>query len=146
MKHDKHEEREMDSNHDHASGNGTASMDVKSTKGGQYDKVPAGYSGTIYICPMHPEVRDVEDSRCPICNMFLKPADSVIEDNVAEMAEMKDKHANCHGAANTEVKSVKGGKYDKVPAGYSGMVYICPMHPEVRDVENSGCPICGMGA
>ncbi|NIO42916.1 MAG: heavy metal translocating P-type ATPase [Burkholderiales bacterium] len=24
------------------------------------------------------------------------------------------------------------------------MVYTCPMHPEVRDVRNSGCPICGM--
>ena len=149
MKHDKHKEREVDSNHDHASGKGTASMDVKSTKGGQYDKVPADYSGTIYICPMHPEVRDVEDSRCPICNMFLKPEGIVAEDNVTKIAEMTDKdtaddHANCHGTANTEVKSVKGGKYDKVPAGYNGTVYICPMHPEVRDVENSGCPICGM--
>ena len=24
------------------------------------------------------------------------------------------------------------------------MVYVCPMHPEVRDTHNSGCPICGM--
>ena len=47
MKHDKHEEREMDSNHDHTSGNGTANTDIKPTKGGQYDKVPAGYSGTV---------------------------------------------------------------------------------------------------
>ena len=36
--------------------------DTQSMKGGQYDKVPAGYSGTIYTCPMHPEVRDVEKS------------------------------------------------------------------------------------
>lgn len=44
----------------------------------------------------------------------------------------------------SRVKSVKGGKYDKVPADYDGTVYTCPMHPEVRDVRNSGCPICGM--
>ncbi|SNT69371.1 copper-transporting P-type ATPase [Psychrobacter sp. LV10R520-6] len=125
----------------HASGSGTANTDIKPTKGGKYDKVPVNYSGTVYTCPMHPEVRDIEDSGCPICKMFLKPEDS---DNEISDNEMKDDHASCHGTANTDVKSVKGGKYDKVPAGYSGTVYTCPMHPEVRDVENSGCPICGM--
>ena len=61
MKHDTHEEKEVDSKH---------------------NKVPAGYSGTVYTCPMHPEVRDVEDSGCPICKMSLKP-----EESVAEMAQ-----------------------------------------------------------
>ncbi|MGO1857332.1 MAG: copper-transporting P-type ATPase, partial [Psychrobacter sp.] len=95
------------------------------------------YNGTIYICPMHPEVRDVEKSDCPICGMFLKPEDEVAKD---------DSHASCHGkdTDSSGVKSVKGGKYDKVPADYDGTVYTCPMHPEVRDVRNSGCPICGM--
>ncbi len=52
-------------------------------------------------------------------------------------------HAHCcgHGAAGDEPL---GGKYDLVPPGYEGVVYVCPMHPEVRDVRNSGCPICGM--
>ena len=86
---------------------------------------------------MHPEVRDVEKSECPICGMFLKPEDEVAKD---------DSHASCHGkdTDSSGVKSVKGGKYDKVPADYEGTVYTCPMHPEVRDVRNSGCPICGM--
>ena len=127
----------------HGDNDSALNTEVKSVSGGKYDKVPAGYSGTVYICPMHPEVRDVEGSRCPLCNMFLKP-----EESVAEMAETEHSHASCHSnnysTSNTEVKSVKGGKYDKVPAGYSGTVYTCPMHPEVRDVENSGCPICGM--
>ncbi|WP_227679695.1 copper-transporting P-type ATPase, partial [Psychrobacter sp. Pi2-51] len=98
---------------------------------------PENYSGTVYICPMHPEVRDVEKSDCPICGMFLKPEDEVAKD---------DSHASCHGkdTDSSGVKSVKGGKYDKVPADYDGTVYTCPMHPEVRDVRNSGCPICGM--
>lgn len=120
--------------------------DTKSIEGGQYDKVPAGYSGTIYTCPMHPEVRDIEDSGCPICNMALKPEDQVVKE-VADSKDHKDSHAHCHGADtnnSTDVKSIKGGKYDKVPDDYNGTVYICPMHPEVRDVENSGCPICGM--
>ena len=90
--------------------------DEKSIKGGQYDKVPENYSGTVYICPMHPEVRDVEKSDCPICGMFLKPEDEVAKD---------DSHASCHGkdTDSSGVKSVKGGKYDKVPADYDGTVY-----------------------
>ncbi len=47
-----------------------------------------------------------------------------------------------HHAASTGGKP--GGKYDLVPDDYDGVVYTCPMHPEVRDVRNSGCPICGM--
>lgn len=119
--------------------------DTQSMKGGQYDKVPADYSGTIYTCPMHPEVRDVEKSDCPICGMFLKPEDEIVKE-IADSKDNEDSHSHCHGkdTDRTEVKSVKGGKFDKVPANYSGTVYICPMHPEVRDVRNSGCPICGM--
>ncbi len=53
-----------------------------------------------------------------------------------------ESHSCCHGAASNEL--IPAGKYDLVPPGYDGMVYTCPMHPEVRDVRNSGCPICGM--
>ena len=35
------------------------------------DPVPAG---TIYTCPMHPEVRQVGPGICPICGMALEPA------------------------------------------------------------------------
>ena len=35
------------------------------------DPVPAG---TIYTCPMHPEVRQVGPGACPICGMALEPA------------------------------------------------------------------------
>ncbi|MGM8872379.1 copper-transporting P-type ATPase [Psychrobacter sp. 2Y5] len=116
-----------------------------SNKGGQYDKVPVNYSDTVYICPMHPEVRDTEKSDCPICGMFLKPEDQIVKE-AAESNSNEDSHANCHrkGSNSGEVKSVKGGKYDKVPDDYEGTIYTCPMHPEVRDVRNSGCPICGM--
>jgi Cu+-exporting ATPase len=49
-------------------------------------------------------------------------------------------HSCCHSAA----AAVPAGKYDLVPPGYDGTVYICPMCPGVRDVRNSGCPMCGM--
>jgi Cu+-exporting ATPase len=52
-------------------------------------------------------------------------------------------HHCCH-AEHQQPAQAERGKYDKVPDGYSGVVYICPMCPGVRDVRNSGCPICGM--
>jgi Cu+-exporting ATPase len=32
-------------------------------------------SGTIYTCPMHPEIRQVGPGSCPICGMALEPAE-----------------------------------------------------------------------
>ncbi len=46
--------------------------------------------------------------------------------------------------AHKQEEVPKDGRYDKVPEGYTGTVWTCPMHPQVRDVRNSGCPICGM--
>ena len=53
-----------------------------------------------------------------------------------------EQHDHCHhGDAGKDPDH----NYDLVPPDYDGMVYTCPMHPQVRDVRNSGCPICGMG-
>ncbi len=35
---------------------------------------PEAPSGTIYTCPMHPEIRQVGPGSCPICGMALEPA------------------------------------------------------------------------
>ena len=123
-------------------------------KAGKYDKVPENYTGIIYICPMHPEVRDVEKSDCPICSMFLQHEDEIDDANHMEHNHSENYHGHNHehnhthghgtDTSNNEVNSVTGGKYDKLPNDYKGTVYTCPMHPEVRDVRNSGCPICGM--
>jgi len=56
--------------------------------------------------------------------------------------EQRD-HSHCHSCHDpAEVEA--GRNYDLVPPGYDGTVYTCPMHPDVRDIRNSGCPICGM--
>jgi hypothetical protein len=60
----------------------------------------------------------------------------------AKKEEHAHGHSCCHSATSDE--PIPAGNYDLVPPGYEGMVYTCPMHPEVRDVRNSGCPICGM--
>ncbi|KCZ58986.1 copper-transporting P-type ATPase [Hyphomonas chukchiensis] len=50
-------------------------------------------------------------------------------------------HACCHGSAKTDKPD---SAYDHVPEHYSGTVWTCPMHPQVRETSNTGCPICGM--
>ena len=37
--------------------------------------VPAVPAGTIFTCPMHPEIRQVGPGSCPICGMALEPAE-----------------------------------------------------------------------
>jgi len=37
------------------------------------------------------------------------------------------------------------GNFDQVPADWTGAVYTCPMHAEVRQTTPGACPICGMG-
>jgi len=44
-----------------------------------------------------------------------------------------------------ETDSSASKKHDSVPEGYSGRVYTCPMHPQVRSTKAESCPICGMG-
>ena len=57
--------------------------------------------------------------------------------------DVEHDHSHCC-SGHVSDEDVPDGKYDLVPAGFDGMVYTCPMHPQVRDVRNSGCPICGM--
>jgi P-type Cu+ transporter len=48
-------------------------------------QVPAG---TIYTCPMHPEIRQVGPGSCPICGMALEP--DVVTADAAPNAELQD--------------------------------------------------------
>ena len=53
-----------------------------------------------------------------------------------------DSHVHCHTTPGTV--NAAPGKFDNVPTDYTGTVWTCPMHPEVRETSNTGCPICGM--
>ncbi|MBX3608667.1 MAG: copper-translocating P-type ATPase [Hydrogenophaga sp.] len=61
--------------HDHA-GHGqaahAASTPAKATAASAYDKVPADWRGSVYTCPMHPEVRQTGPGACPLCGMGLQ--------------------------------------------------------------------------
>ncbi|MFT5743022.1 MAG: Cu+-exporting ATPase [Paracoccaceae bacterium] len=101
------------------------------------DSIPADFAGTVYSCPMHPEIRRIEPGDCPKCNMHLVPKGSAEDHGHGDHALSQDQG----GAA----APVKGGVYDNVPADFDGAVYTCPMHAEVRQTKPGSCPLCGMG-
>ena len=53
--------------HEHCHDSATAS------EGKSYDEVPPGFDGTVYTCPMHPEVRRTKPGSCPICGLSRSP-------------------------------------------------------------------------
>jgi Cu+-exporting ATPase len=44
------------------------------------DPAPPAPAGTVYTCPMHPEVRQVGPGSCPICGMALEPEQVSLDD------------------------------------------------------------------
>ena len=103
-----------------------------------HDTVPDGYSGNVYSCPMHPEVRSTEEGSCPKCGMFLVPEGEVAEHGQHDPSG----HTPAQDAASVDLKD---GEYNTVPDDYTGTIYTCPMHSQVHHPGPGSCPICGMG-
>jgi P-type Cu+ transporter len=55
---------------------------------GKYEDVPAGFHGTVYTCPMHPEVRRTKPGPCPLCGMALEPEGVATEEDTSELDDM----------------------------------------------------------
>ena len=56
--------------------------------GGSAPVAPSVLAGTIYTCPMHPEVRQIGPGSCPICGMALEPEIATAETGPSE--ELRD--------------------------------------------------------
>jgi Cu+-exporting ATPase len=56
-----------------------------SPKGSEVEPVPRG---TVYICPMHPQIRRPGPGVCPICGMALEPELAADPDHNPELADM----------------------------------------------------------
>ncbi|MGB5831491.1 MAG: copper-translocating P-type ATPase [Thiohalocapsa sp.] len=57
--------------------------------GRAYDTVPQGYAGTVYTCPMHPQVRSTRAESCPLCGMGLEPETVSLEpEDDSELRDM----------------------------------------------------------
>jgi Cu+-exporting ATPase len=50
--------------------------------------IKVGVLGTIYTCPMHPQIRQVGPGSCPICGMTLEPETAALDSD--ENPELKD--------------------------------------------------------
>lgn len=134
-------------------------MDIENTESSNKHSQQGAEKNTIYVCPMHPEVRSEQPGDCPKCGMHLVPEDELKPHNEhGHYAESKgdDKAGCCGGHSGTsqghhehhtpsKSKSLAGSKYDSVPERWGGPVYTCPMHPEVRQTKPGSCPLCGMG-
>jgi Cu+-exporting ATPase len=54
-----------------------------------YDEVAPGFEGTVYTCPMHPEVRRPKPGSCPICGMALEAESGAAgEEDLTELRDM----------------------------------------------------------
>ncbi|MEQ8557315.1 MAG: copper-translocating P-type ATPase [Henriciella sp.] len=73
------------SHHDHACHHGHAAPDKPDDA---YDNVPADYAGTVWTCPMHPQVRETSNTGCPICGMGLEPETVTVEQDTSELDDM----------------------------------------------------------
>ena len=49
---------------------------------------PPAPAGTIFTCPMDPEVRQIGPGACPKCGMSLEPADATLDDDNPELRAM----------------------------------------------------------
>ncbi|MGH6902576.1 MAG: YHS domain-containing protein, partial [Geminicoccaceae bacterium] len=57
---------------------------------GERPKAKPAPEGTIYTCPMHPEIEQVGPGDCPICGMALEPKTVVVDEGPsAEYLDMR---------------------------------------------------------
>jgi len=111
----------------------------------------ASKEGTLYVCPMHPEIRQDHPGRCPKCQMHLV-AQGQAEDQAAPAhgghdAHQHHHHGHDHGnrhAGHDAAAPLPAAPADVPTDVPAGTIYTCPMHPEIRQDHPGNCPKCGM--
>lgn len=104
----------------------------------------ASKDGTLYVCPMHPDIRQDHPGRCPKCQMHLVP-EGQVQDQAAHAHgdhEAHQHHGPDHGSRHAgHDAAAQPAAPPEIPPG---TIYTCPMHPEIRQDHPGNCPKCGM--
>jgi len=104
-------------------------------------------TGTIYTCPMHPEIRQDKPGTCPKCGMNLVPVKGETGKS-ASTHHQEDRnppmgHGNAMTLAGKPEQPEKANKdLNSGEPGYQK--YTCPMHPHILQDAPGNCPLCGM--
>jgi Cu+-exporting ATPase len=75
-------------NHSHHNHHGDHCHSAAAAPDKDYDHIPSDYSGTVWTCPMHPQVRETSNVGCPICGMSLEPETVTAEEDTSELDDM----------------------------------------------------------
>jgi Cu+-exporting ATPase len=76
--------------HAHDPAHGPAQGHAAGDAGPPASPPPDSPAGTIYTCPMHPEVRQDHPGNCPKCGMTLEPVlPTLDEDENPELADFR---------------------------------------------------------
>ena len=103
-------------------------------KAGAASAPPPAAAGTIYTCPMHPQVRQVGPGSCPICGMALEPELGVAEeDGGGELADMTRRFWISLALASPVVVLDMGGHFGLIHLqhGISGFIQLALATPVV---------------
>ncbi len=94
---------------------------------------PSAPSGTIYTCPMHPDVRQVGPGSCPICGMALEPELGVADEDGGELADMTRRFWISLALALPVVALDMGGHFGLIhlPHGTSSFIQLALTTPVV---------------
>lgn len=120
------------------------------------DDVPVSTSSQ-YICPMFCEGHEkvyADKGRCPVCNMFLMPIETVdFTAKTYHLAPDASKAGKYYCPMMCEGDKVYddfgscpvcGMNLEKIPDTTFKVTFSCPMHPEITSDKPGVCTICGM--
>ena len=101
--------------------------------------------GFYFTCAMHPDIKEKEAGKCPICGMNLTKVEVEEDDEEDEASntEASNTEASNTEASNTEASNTKANmsvEHKHEP----GFYFTCAMHPDIKEHEAGKCPICGM--
>ena len=71
---------DMPTRHDHAGHTQHSPPGASAANGPKPGEVTAPSAGTVYTCPMHPEIRQDHQGNCPKCGMTLEPVLPALDD------------------------------------------------------------------